>query len=132
MSTRNGCLIAPSSFALPISPQVLRVGSAWADKESRLNLTGRAFTYIFLEVQPLVTVICCHQWNAYVRADYRDSAFNESQSHKPFGFYTSNCFFFGFCFNFNPRCFAVYTRHISNKIAMSAIAKTILSVRNMY
>ncbi len=30
-----------------------------ADKESRLSLTGRTFTYINLEVQPLITVICC-------------------------------------------------------------------------
>jgi hypothetical protein len=60
VSTRNGCLIAPCSQHRSADfPKVLRVGSAWADKESRLSLTGRACTYISREVQPIITVICC-------------------------------------------------------------------------
>ena len=56
MSARNGCLIVPWYPLQPLATE----SSHWGQgKESRLSLTGRAFTYINLEVQPMMTVICC-------------------------------------------------------------------------
>jgi hypothetical protein len=45
---RNSGLIQPCS---QLRPPEFRVGSSWADKESHLSLAGRAFTFIYLEVQ---------------------------------------------------------------------------------